>query len=125
MKDHMNVRSMDYGKCVDAVTVDLEACSLQELIDHEKFVKFHVDTTAWMKIDKVRSTQGELESLVKAAKNTRAKVYKAHHEYSAMARTWDNYVRKFSELLDSVDHEVKITEARNDIDEDASKDSEA
>lgn len=57
---HKDLTSDKYKICVNVKTFELEACSLQELLDHEDFHKFDVDVTAWLSLKDIEDTESKL-----------------------------------------------------------------
>merc|ERR1712178_650715 len=93
--------------------MDLEACSLEDLImDKKKFEKYDVDSTAYMTLEKVVATQRELEAILKAVNLTYHR-YEEKKAGSLKAAAYKEYEVKFGAEKKSVDLEVKITKKRD------------
>lgn len=106
-----------YKACLTDATMDLEACSLEDLIlDDNKFKKYDVDTTAYLNLKQVLETQREMEALLKAVTLTYHR-YEEKKAGSLKAEAFKKYETKFAAEKKSIDLEVKITKKRNQIDE--------
>ena len=122
MKGKAHLTSDKYKNCINYKTFELEACSLQELLDNEDFHQFHVDETAWMPLLKVETTQAKLQSLIDATDETKHRTKLVHTDKKRPAdyspqlyTTWVNYSKTFHELMESVEHEVLITTLRGKV----------
>lgn len=115
----MNTHGKDktkYRSCLADATMDLEACSLEDLIlDENKFKKYDVDTTAYMNLEQVMATQKEMDAMIAAVDWTYKKYEKAKPG-SEKAAAFYKYKKKFQLEKKSIDLEVKITKKRDEID---------
>jgi hypothetical protein len=97
--------------------LDLEACSLEELVmDHDKFAKYDVDSTAYMNLKDVLATQEEMQAMIDAMKLINQK-YQKNHAGSKKAQAFEKYQVQFAKEKKSIDLEVEITKTRELIDE--------
>lgn len=113
-----------YKVCLTDATMDLEACSLEDLIlDDNKFKKYDVDSTAYMNLKQVLETQREMEALLKAVTLTYHR-YEEKKAGSLKAEAFKKYENKFQAEKNSIDLEVKITKKRNQIDEAGTSESQ-
>jgi hypothetical protein len=95
IKHHHKIASNEYATCISIKTFELEACSLQELLDDEDFHQYDVDVTAWLKLKEVQNTQAKLQALIDATEETTVRTAAIHNnpkmkeDYSpGLYKTW-------------------------------------